>query len=171
MLTSRQHPPEYIARGIGVGLFVGFTPTTGIQIPILIGLRAALPKRWKFHLPLSMLCTLPTNALTIPFVYYVYVVTGRILMGRTENLRGFDVFTSRMQGSLVTDATWYEQLWLTVVALFQEFGAPLVIGSLPWSLAIAAFGYYASLRFLHKRRGKRRLRRAATGRDDTRNPS
>ena len=122
ILSGREHAPDYIARGAGIGLFVSFTPTVGIQIPILLGLRVVLKRLWPFHLPLALLTTLPTNALTIPFLYYFYVVTGRIMLGRTENLRGFEVFTNRMEQTGLDNLSWYEALWQSAHTLLTEFG-------------------------------------------------
>ncbi len=152
ILSGREHAPEYIARGAGIGLFVSFTPTVGIQIPILIGLRVVLKGVWPYHLPIALLTTLPTNALTIPFLYYLYVVTGRILLGRTENLRGFEVFTARLDRTGMDHLPWYESLWQSAYTLLSEFGLPLFVGSLPWAVAVGVGGYYFTLKIVSKRR-------------------
>lgn len=153
MLLGREHTPEFIARGAGFGLFVGFTPTTGLQIPILLALRGVLGRRLGFHLPLSILCTLPTNALTLPFIYYWYVVTGRIILGRFDNLRGFEVFSQRMDNTVVVEeVAWYESAWSTLTGLLTEFGLPLAIGSLPWALLAGLVGYALTLRYVRRSR-------------------
>ncbi len=153
ILSARGHTPAYIARGAGIGLFISFTPTVGFQIPILVGLRLLAKRTWPFHLPLALLTTLPTNALTIPFAYYVYVVTGRLMLGRTENLRGFDFFLDRLNQSTASNLTWYEELWQSAYVLLAEFGMPLFIGSLPWALLISMVGYRFTLQLAMRRKG------------------
>ena len=152
ILSGREHSPEYIARGAGIGLLVSFTPSVGIQIPALIGLRVVFERIWPFHLPIALLTTLPTNALTVPFLYYLYVVTGRVMLGRTENLRGFEVFSNRMEQTGVEHLSWYEALWQSAYALLSEFGLPLFVGSIPWAIAVGLCGYYITLKFVTKRR-------------------
>lgn len=164
-LSGKDHPPQVLARGVGLGLFIGLTPTTGIQIPILLDLRVLLGQRWRFHVPLSMLCTLPTNALTLPFVYYLYVVTGRVMLGRFERLRGFDTFANRLEQPVSGDLAWYQQFWQTLLNVLQEFGLPLVIGSLPWAIAGGVAGYMITLNIVTRRRKAASVVQAPTADD------
>ena len=149
--TREGVPAIEIERGVALGLFVGFTPTLGAQFPILLALRALLPRRLRFDLPVSFLCTLPTNAFTIPFVYYVYVVTGRVVLGRFDRLRGFEVYSDRFENTVAAEGSWFERLVADGLALIEQFGLPLVVGSLPWAVAISALGWLLARRWLCER--------------------
>ncbi len=120
-LTRGQHPPEYTARGTAVGLGVALTPTVGVQIPavfLLWVLIRYLRPAWEFNLVVAVVWTTLTNVFTMGPVYYVFLVTGRILMGRWDKLRGFDVFREKLNASLAVDAGPLETLWVYVANLF-----------------------------------------------------
>jgi len=150
-----------------IGLLVALTPTVGFQMAIVgvlwIALRA-LHSRFDFNLIVALAWTWVTNAITAPFVYYAYIVTGRVMLGRWDELRGYATFADRFQQSLPGDAGAFYTVWLYIVNLFTVFGVPLFVGSVPWTLLGAWLGYRWSLkvvRIYQERRELRRARRAA----------
>jgi uncharacterized protein (DUF2062 family) len=161
-LMRGQHPPEYTARGTAVGLAVAFTPTVGVQMPavfLLWLLVRYLRPAWEFNLVVAVAWTWLTNVATMAPVYYVFLVTGRIMMGRWEQLRGFDVFREKLTASLAVDAGPLETLWVYMLNLFQQFGLPMWVGSIPWALLFAWIGYRWSLRLVIRVRARREQRR------------
>ena len=48
--------------------------------------------------------------------------------------------------------------WLQTVALFQAFGLPMIIGSIPWAIVTAIAAYYWSHRFMRRVQVIRRSR-------------
>ncbi len=165
-LFRSPHPPEYTARGVLVGVFVALTPTIGIQMAI-VGvvwiISRAVHSRFDFNLIVALAWTWVTNAITAPFVYYAYIVTGRIMLGRWDELVGYAAFADRFARSLPTDAGALETVWLYVVNLFESFGVPMFVGSVPWTLLGAWLAYRWSLKLtrVYKiRRERRRARRA-----------
>lgn len=165
-LFRSPHPPEYTARGVFIGLLVALTPTVGIQMAIvgviwIVG--RAVHSRLDFNLIVALAWTWVTNAVTAPFVYYAYIVTGRVMLGRWDELRGFATFADRFQRSLPTDAGALQTVWLYIVNLFESFGVPMFVGSIPWTVLGAWLGYRWSLkltRVYQIRRERRRERRA-----------
>ncbi len=160
-LTRGQHAPEYTARGTAVGLAVAFTPTVGVQMPavfLLWVLIRYLRPSWEFNLVVAVAWTWLTNVFTLAPVYYIFLLTGRILMGRWNSLQGFDVFQERLNTSLAVDAGPLESLWAGMINLLQEFGLPMAVGSIPWALLLAWFGYRWSLRLVIRIRARRELR-------------
>ena len=104
-----------------MGLGVALTPTVGVQIPavfLLWVLIRYLRPAWEFNLVVAVVWTTLTNVFTMGPVYYVFLVTGRILMGRWDKLRGFDVFREKLNASLAVDAGPLETLWVYVANLF-----------------------------------------------------
>jgi uncharacterized protein (DUF2062 family) len=166
-LFRSPHPPEYTARGVFIGLLVALTPTVGIQMAIVgvlwVALRA-LHSRFDFNLIAALAWTWVTNAVTAPFVYYAYIVTGRVMLGRWEELRGYATFADRFQQSLPVDAGAFHTVWIFVVNLFKVFGVPLFVRCVPWTIVGAWLGYRWSLKFTRiyqARRARRRRERVA----------
>lgn len=162
LLRSRR-PPEYTARGVLVGLAVALTPTVGVQMPAVFGMwlvaRRFMP-RWEFNLVVGLAWCWVTNIATAPPLYYLYIVTGRILLGRWDEMQGYDSFASRLAQSVPLNAGWFEAAWLYVVNLFSAFGVPLFVGSVPWTVLGAWAGYGWSLRLLNRLNVLRERRRA-----------
>ncbi len=171
-LLHTRHTPDYIARSVMFGLMVALTPTVGAQMPIVFLIWLAV-RRFKpeldFSVVIAMAWTWVTNVATAPPIYYLYIVTGRILMGRWDRLRDYDTFASRLTESLQEDANWFESLWVYAVNLVNKFGLPLFIGCLPWVIIGSWLGYRWSrsliigVRRARERRRMRAARRRALG--------
>ncbi len=154
----REHkPPEYTARSVLVGIVVALTPTVGVQIPMVLLMWVIIHnvyKRWNFNPVIAIAWTFISNIATLPFFYYLFVVTGRMMLGRFENLHGFDTFRERLGQSLPQDAGWLDSLWSYTIALFDNFGLPLFLGSVPWALLGGWLGYRWSLRAVNNFRAR-----------------
>lgn len=157
-IKGSQHAPTYFARGSFVGLFIALTPTVGIQIPILVfvwGLTRRFFPRWDFSLVLAGAWTLISNVVTLPFFYYVYLQTGRVLLGRWERLRPFETFQKKFTGSSGEDADWITTLLTQTLNLFDNVGLPLFVGCLPWALLGAWLGYWWTLQLVMRLRARK----------------
>ncbi len=166
-LLRAKHPPEYTARGVFVGLLVAMTPTVGVQMPIClviwVVLRVVRPG-WDFNAIVAMAWTWITNIFTLGPIYYLFLVTGRLMLGDFGDFSGYAEFTAMLTKMLSTDAGFLESLWTYTVALFETWGLPMFIGSIPWALLSAVIGYRWSLKLLHRVRARRmRKRRARKG--------
>jgi uncharacterized protein len=157
-MLRAKHPPEYAARASAIGIFMALTPTIGVQIPTIAALWAllrTLRDEHAFSLPLAVAWTLPTNAFTLPPVYYVFLVTGQILLGRWEEIGTYSAVVHRLSVDLDADATWVQALWAHLFNLFDAFGFPLFVGCLPWAIGGAWLGYALTLRLIRARRALR----------------
>lgn len=169
-LMRGRHPPDYTARGTAVGLAIAMTPTVGVQMPavLLIWLlvRHLRPEQ-EFNLVVALAWTWVTNVFTMAPFYYVFLVTGRIILGRWEKLRGFEVFREKLAASLAVDAGPLETLWVYMLNLFEQFGLPMWVGCVPWALLCSWLGYRWSLilvtRIRAGRERRRQLRNASGG--------
>jgi len=162
LLRSR-HMPEHTARGVSVGLLVAFTPTIGIQMPMVFVIWLAVRKlyrQWDFNLLVALAWTWVSNIFTLPFIYYTFLVTGRVMLGRWDRIRDFGHFEDKLRASLDVQLNWAETLWIHMLNLFEKFGLPMFVGSVPWALLCAWIGYRWSLRLLTRIR-LRRMRRLA----------
>ncbi|MBF0370060.1 MAG: DUF2062 domain-containing protein [Magnetococcales bacterium] len=152
-----QHPPEYTARGTGVGLFLSLTPTVGFQIPMVLGIWMLTKRwihRWDFNPAVACAWTLISNVVTLPPLYYLFTVTGRMIMGRWEKLRGFETFSQRLEKTTETGQQGLDALWAQLVGLMETFGWPMLVGSLPWAIVGGGVGYWLTLRFLERHRSR-----------------
>ena len=160
-----KHMPEHTARGVLVGLLAALTPTVGIQMPIVfviwLAVRAVRPS-WDFNLIVGMAWTWVTNIFTVPPLYYGFLVTGRFLMGRWDEEGGYSDFQDRLGGLLATDAGPLETLWIYVVGIFDLWGVPMFVGSIPWAILGSWIGYRWSLGMIRRFR-LRRMRKELSG--------
>ncbi len=156
-----QQPPEFAARGAAIGMFAAFTPTIGIQIPIIIGFWMAIRRYWNFSLAISIACTFITNFATAFPIYYVFLVTGRIMQGAWNDLNGYDAFADRLSRMLPEDAGTWELIWVSLNNIMSTYGIAMVLGSLPWAISIGALTYFVVLRYGRMRRQRVRASRDA----------
>jgi uncharacterized protein (DUF2062 family) len=149
-LLRARHAPEQAARGSMVGLAWAFTPTFGLRMPLVL-LTWMIARRlfgWEFNLLLGLAWTWTTNALVTVPVYYMFYVTGQIMLGRWHDLSGFaafqDLWAPLLQGDLAQ-----------ILNLLLAWGLVLWLGALPWSVLMGYLGYRYTHRLL---RGRRALR-------------
>lgn len=150
------------------GMMVALTPTVGVQMPMVfliwLGIRRFRPE-WNFNLLVALAWTWITNVATAPPIYYLYIVTGRTLMGRWEKVRDYETFAGRLTETLADDAGWFDLLRVYAVNLVNKFGVPLFVGCIPWVLLGSWLGYRWSRSFIigmRRVRERRRLRIART---------
>ncbi|MBT7029236.1 MAG: DUF2062 domain-containing protein [Rhodospirillaceae bacterium] len=150
---------DYTARGVFVGLLVALTPTVGIQMAIVAGIWAVVRvvrPAWDFNVVVGMLWTWLTNVFTVPPIYYTFLLTGEAMLGRWGEAGGYAMFSDRLGELLETDATFVESLWIYAIGIFEAWGVPMLLGSVPWSIAGAFLGYWWSLRLIRRFRDRRR---------------
>ena len=113
-------PPVETARGVAVGLVSAMNPFVGIQMA-LVGAFWAFQKlvlpNWRFNLIAALAWTWVTNIFTVPIVYYVFLITGRLMLGRWEEFLGFDEFAKRLEGILSIGGGGVMAAWDIMVAM------------------------------------------------------
>jgi hypothetical protein len=66
------------------------------------------------------------------------------------------MFADQLVELLQADATFTESLWIYAVGIFDAWGAPMLLGCVPWAIGSAFLGYWWSLRLVRRFRLKRR---------------
>jgi uncharacterized protein len=165
MLRSR-HAPEYTARGVMVGLVWAFTPTLGIQMPLVFGTWLACRRllQWEFSLVQGLAWTWVTNVLTALPCYYLFFLSGQFLLGRWSTLSGYDSFEALFHAAFKADLGMIDTAKAVVGILLLDWGLAIWIGALPWAALLGWVGYRLSLRFViayHDARANRRSRRVS----------
>lgn len=161
-LKRNPHPPEYSARGVLVGLFWGLTPTVGIQIAAVL-VTWIVGRRlfgWNFSLILAVVWTGVTNPLTMLPLYYLFYMTGQVLLGRWGDLTGYQAFASLFTETSSSGMSLVEMARLSVSIILKDWGLALVVGALPYAVIAAALGYAWGLRFIIRYRAARAARQA-----------
>jgi len=167
-LKRSVHSPEHVARGVSVGIAWALTPTVGIQMGFCF-VTWVITRRlfnWDFHLIISLAWTWLTNVVTLVPSYYLFFITGQLMLGRYDDLSGYNEFASSWGKSAidVDSMGYWEGLWAYAVIIFKGWGLPMVIGCVPWSALGAWGGYYWSLRFIKRYRAAK-LRRDVARRE------
>lgn len=165
MVRSRQ-PPENTARAVAVGLFWAFTPTFGIQMALSAVHWYVARTFFKrdFNVVVAMAWTWVTNIFTVPITYYVFFLTGQVILGRWEDLSGYESFRTfwvtamgESGGDPTSIAAW--ETYFSVIV--EGWGLAMVVGSFPIAVVGYFVGYYWTLRIVLRWRAIRREKRAA----------
>ena len=118
--------PREIALGFALGLFIGMTPTMGIQMPIAIFFAAIL--KWsKISAAFGVWIT---NPVTSPFIYGLTYIVGAKLLGLKATLNLPDELTWSIVKEMLKNAP-------------VIFGA-LTVGGIIIGLPLSVLGYYLS---------------------------
>ena len=154
--------PRRTARGVAVGLGLAMMPTVGVQMA-LVGIFWAIMRvvapNWRFNVVVALAWTWVSNIFTLVPIYYTFLVTGNVMLLKENPFGGFDVFSARLMELLQADLGLFEYAWVTTVAIFEEWGVPMVLGSVPWAILSAWLGYVWCLKFLDRLRLAQRRRR------------
>ena len=124
--------PREIALGFALGIFIGMTPTMGIQMPIAIFFAAM----FKWSKISAVFGVWITNPLTSPFIYSITYIVGVKLLGLKATL------------TLPDDLTWsiVKEILKNAPVIF---GA-LTVGGIIIGLPLAILSYYLSYAAVNK---------------------
>ncbi len=158
-LKRSPHPPEHSARGILVGLVWGLTPTVGIQI-IGMSLTWFVARRvfnWNFNYLVALAWTIVTNPLTFLPLYYVFYVTGKLILGDGDvnGVDEYQAFVGLWDRTFAPDTSWSEEVATYFSVIVRDWGLKLFVGSIPYAAVAAAIGYWWGLRFVVRYRRAR----------------
>jgi uncharacterized protein (DUF2062 family) len=159
----RKHSPEYSARGVSLGLLIGMTPTLGLHLLIVVAAWAIVHKLFplrRFSLLVAMAWTCVMNPLTAAPLYYVFLVTGRVMLGGGDSVNAYGTFREQFDTALAAGNGWLETAWSLIGNGFDRFWLPMLVGCIPWAILAAFIGYRWSLWFVRARR-RRRTQRSA----------
>lgn len=157
-----RNPPDYVARGVAVGMVVALTPTVGIQMPMVALIWLVLrtiSRQFDFSVITAMAWTWVTNVFTVGPVYYIFFVSGQLMLGQHMDVRGYSTFVAMLSQSMITEASFLESLWIYTAGLLRTFGVPMFIGSIPWAIVGGWVTYRLALRYSTAQQARRRRKR------------
>ncbi len=140
-----------------MGLAVALTPTVGIQLIAVFGLwiMCRWSRRTDFSLVVALAWVWVTNALTMLPIYYTFYVTGQFMLGRWDDLSGYQGFIDVFQAAFQDDLGFLDRIWALVRLSAQEQGLAMFVGCIPWATGTAWAGYAWSLKLLRVRQAAR----------------
>lgn len=157
-LWRSPHPPEYKALGVAIGLGWAMTPLVGVQMYLVWMTWLIMKKVFNkpFSLALGLAWTWVTNVFTMVPIYYVFYLTGRLMMGKglTE-----DHSVKQQIAAIFLGPQSFIQKWGDFFrALMKEWGLTMMMGCIPFVIAALLLGYYVTLRYESLREHHRQLR-------------
>ena len=154
------HRPEFTARGVATGVFWAMTPTFGIQMGLVFAHWVAARRlfSWDFSLINGLAWTWITNAFTILPAYYLFYITGQLMLGESGNISGYETFTTGFAAAIDPQAGFFTQIGQGFMALLTDLGWPLLVGSIPWAILSTIIAYRAALNFVTGYREQRLAR-------------
>ncbi|MDD5727974.1 MAG: DUF2062 domain-containing protein [Victivallales bacterium] len=144
-LMKQSGAPDYIARGVAIGLMVGLVMPFGFQIVVAIPL-AFLLKGAKIP---AFACTWVTNQATILIIYPVQCWIGSYLIGNPLRF-------ATVENTLKT--VFKEQTWSSLAALGGQIVASFFAGGFLFGVLLAVPGYFVSLFLVKKYRALKELK-------------
>ncbi len=113
--------PHSIALGVAIGIFVGLTPTVGIQTAIILGVVFLTRRFFYFNTSAAMAATYVSNPFTMLPLYYFWYQLGTWFVPGSMTV-------AELRAALQFDGLsgW----WSSMCALGIEVGGPMFIGAL-----------------------------------------
>ena len=149
ILRSR-HSPEHTARGVMVGLICACLPSPigqmGISFAVWVVARRLF--KWDFSVIQGVAWTWLTNVFTAAPCYYTFFLTGQILLGRWDDLGGYDSFVQTFTTTMSSETGFLEALAAVGKLVVLEWGLAMWVGAIPWAAVLGWVGYRVSLRFV-----------------------
>lgn len=130
-----------IAMGTTVGMFIGMTPTVGIQMVIVMCVAILTKRYFNFNRVAALITVYISNPVTMIPIYYLDYKVGALFFGG-------DV--SRDEFAKILEYEDFAGWWTTICELFVGIGVPLVVGSLVVASLCAAVTY-PTMRWLLKK--------------------
>lgn len=137
-------PVKQVSWGVAIGLFVGLTPTMGIQMYIVaaIWMFCRYVIRFHFNLPVGVALVWITNPVTVIPIYYLFLLTGSIVL-QAEDILSFKHFEEEF--TLIAEQ---EGAWNSIVEgtrfLLVDLGWPMLVGGLCYAVPFAIVGYFTT---------------------------
>ncbi len=155
------HPSEYTARGVAIGTMWSMTPLVGIQMWLVSMTWLFYKKILKtsFSLPLGLAFTWISNVFTLVPIYYVFYVTGQMMMGHWDSISGYSHLKEIIHQTFMSDLSFVDEWVLFFKLLLQDWGLAMIVGCLPWMVLGYWLGLRLTLQFLKDYQSLREKRR------------
>ncbi len=139
----KDHSPHYFARSVCVGIVFGISPAVGQTGMCFAAWTILRLFKLPFSLILSCALTFISNPATTPFLYYLFYMTGQMLMGsKSMPFKAFIVEFNKIFSQDISLRTLYD----VAVNLLKGMGEPILYGYLLWAVIAGGVGYFLAYR-------------------------
>ena len=112
--------PHSIALGTAVGMFIGLTPTVGIQMILVMVFAFLVSPFFRFNRVAALVTVYISNPVTLVPIYWTLYKVGRVFV---------DGHLTRDDLSRILEYDNFADWWQTVVSLSIDVGASLLVGT------------------------------------------
>ncbi|MBI2584874.1 MAG: DUF2062 domain-containing protein [Rhodospirillales bacterium] len=160
-ILRSKHPPEYTARGVLVGMAWALTPLVGIQMYLVFMTWLITRKlfNWDFSLIVGLAWTWTTNVFTMLPTYYVFYLTGQVLLGNWNDISGYNSFVETYLRTFEDGLSTWETVQTYAVMIVKDWGVAMAVGSLPWAAIGGWLGYRFGLMYALRRAARLQQKR------------
>lgn len=120
-IVNLKDTPHSIALGTAIGVFIGLTPTFGIQMLLVLTVSLLTRRFFPFNRIAALVGVYVSNPFTMLPIYWFNYRLGAIFM---HSEMSWEEFVKLFHYSHFTE--W----WSTISNVFYTLGAPLIVGSL-----------------------------------------
>lgn len=148
--------PRAIAGGLGVGMFVAFTPTVGVQLIIAV----VIATLFNVNRPAALIPVWITNPITVAPIYTFNYWLGLKFLEGPPLAEVSELFIDIGRTMALLEFWNIKEQFLAVMQMSREILLPLLLGSLIIGAVTGLLVYFGSLKLLSiffARRAKRRL--------------
>jgi len=117
MLDDTEHA---IALGTAIGIFLGLTPTVGLQMITVMLLSVITRRFFRFNVMAALMAVYISNPITIVPLYWGLYKLGTLFVGGE---------VTRAQFAATLEYTSFSEWWNTVSDLCVSLGQPLLVGT------------------------------------------
>lgn len=110
-----------IALGTTIGMFIGMTPTVGVQMIIVVIVAFLAKPFFHFNRMAALITVYISNPITTVPIYYFNYKVGTIFYESHHTMADFEK---------ILHYESFSGWWATIVELFVDIGVPLIVGSL-----------------------------------------
>ena len=145
-------PVSEVSLGVAFGVFLGLTPTVGVQM-YLVALVWSIYRYIfgrHFSLPVGVAMVWISNPLTMVPLYYLFLVTGYRLL-ETQNGISYELFTEYLGHISSTEGTW-EMIVAGMRFFLIDLGWPMIIGSFVYAVPGFIISYFMTKRIVTSHR-------------------
>ena len=160
-------PVSEVSLGVAVRVFIGLTPTVGVQM-YLVALTWSIYRyifRRHFNLPVGVAMVWISNPFTMVPLYYLFLVTGYWIL-ETQNGLTYESFGVTLTRISETGGTW-DKILGGLHFLLIDIGWPMVIGGFVYGVPGFLISYFVTKRIVISHR-KRKARLAGMSYEDWR---
>ena len=140
-------PVRQVSWGVAIGLFIGLTPTMGIQMYIVAAIWGICRYifRFQFYLPVAMAVVWISNPVTVLPFYYIFLIIGNTVFHVMEwPTVPLDWSTFQNEFEIIAEKSFWESLQEGSRFLIIDLGIPILVGSLCLAIPLAVIFYFVT---------------------------